>query len=153
MCGWGGIYIKKKRYRGKVRVEPLTREDACRARSAVGVGLVCSAYPAGVKAEGKRGGKLSGSLPAAIPSRASPEPWWSRGLPAWGRVFGNPAADTNWRRRVPENFPSFPAPGKQRGCLGSPRRSRNLSQLVACTQGLACLSRRVCRCVCLYMCV
>lgn len=67
MCGWGGIYIKKKRYRGKVRVEPLTREDACRARSAVGVGLVCSAYPAGVKAEGKRGGKLSGSLPAAIP--------------------------------------------------------------------------------------
>lgn len=99
----------------------------CRAGSAVGVGLLCSAYPAGVKAEGKRGGKWSGSRPAATPRCGLLGALLEPRLPARGGVFGNPAADANWRLWVPATFPYFPAPGKQRGCLGCPRRSRKIS--------------------------
>lgn len=143
------IYKGGERDRRKVHVEPLVREDACRAGSAVGVGLVCKAYPAGVKAEGKRGGKLSGSLPAATSRYGLLGALVEPPTPGLGRRFWGPCGRRKLASPGPCNLPLFPGPGKAAGLRGLPAPfPKNLSQLGACTQGLACLSRRVYRCVC-----
>lgn len=119
------------------------------SRECCGRGSGVQRVPCRDEGRGQARGKLSGSLPAATPGTASSEPWWSPRLPAWGGVFGNPAANTNRRLRVPATFPSFPAPGKQRGCLGSPRRSRKLSPAWSLHPGARLpLTPRVSLCVC-----
>lgn len=94
----------------KVHVEPLIREDECRAGGAVSVGLMCSAYPAGVKAEGRRGGKLSGTLPGAIPRYGLLGALVEPATPRLGRSFWEPRGR---RKLAPPglcNLPLFPGP-------------------------------------------
>lgn len=130
------------------------------SRECCGRGFGVQRVPCRGEGRGQARGKLSGSLPAATPRYGLLGALLEPGTPRLGRRFWEPRGRHRLAPPGPCNFPSLPAPGKQRGCLGSPHRSRNLSQLGACTQGLACLSRRVCVWVwvggsvlCLFVCV